>query len=196
MKTVNSLQRQTKPRRPLNHRDPPPLFFDMIIIRLQRKSYALVHDRYNLLRMVSCPFICLINSEPLSTFNHQKGNGINILMCARRGRPAPRHTPKWADAYLLLSLIRCAAQKKGKSGDEVASSYRFKWYWLLPPCWEKNCEGARSKGVRPRISSHRGAEFTARGLRARRYPSCRGWGVSAPLCPPTPTNPPCCPWHA
>lgn len=83
----------------------------MIIIRLQRKSYALVHDRYNLLRMVGCPFICLINSEPLSTFNHQKGNGINILMCARWGRSAPRNTAKMSPR--LFIVVPDKVRKKG-----------------------------------------------------------------------------------
>ena len=37
------------------------------------------------------PFICLINSEPLSIFNHQKGNEINNLMMPATP-PPPAHT--------------------------------------------------------------------------------------------------------
>ena len=52
------------------------------------------------------PFICLINSEPLSIFNHQKGNEINNLMMPATP-PPPAHTHTHVRTLKTILMSKC-----------------------------------------------------------------------------------------
>lgn len=51
------------------------------------------------------PFICLINSEPLSIFNHQKGNEINNLMMAAHTHTCAHKTILMSKCPFIVALI-------------------------------------------------------------------------------------------
>ena len=52
------------------------------------------------------PFICLINSEPLSIFNHQRGNEINNLMMPTTLFHSHTHTHSHTYAYKHKTMLK------------------------------------------------------------------------------------------
>lgn len=84
----------------------------MVIIRRQVNPSLDAWQIRSSQRMVR-PFICLINSEPLSIFNHQKGNEINNLMM-----PATLHTHTHAhtqnNTHKQMSIYRSFDYEHGQ----------------------------------------------------------------------------------
>lgn len=98
----------------------------MVIIRRQVNPSLDAWQIRSSQRM-GCPFICLINSEPLSIFNHQKGNEINNLMM-----PAPtQHTHTCTHKTILIRkcpFIAAVIMSKWKGiYSDIWSNY-YLWY--------------------------------------------------------------------
>lgn len=103
--TIRCLLRQTKMGSPKS-----PVPFDMVIIR-QQVNPGLDARQIRSSQRMGCPFICLINSEPLSIFNHQRGNEINNPMVPTAHAHIPAQTKQisiynfdYEHVYILWNL--------------------------------------------------------------------------------------------
>ncbi len=95
--------------------------FDMVIIRRQVNPSLDAWQIRSSQRM-GRPFICLINSEPLSIFNHQKGNEINNLMMPAPPYTRCTHTHTQNNTHEQMSIYR--------SFDYERRKRHLQWYMI------------------------------------------------------------------